>query len=154
MPTVASELYLKRVAVYTLLLTGVKQVIQTSKLSIILLLRLHVVFSTQTTPLHGHKELWDNTLRVKREYRISLSFKGGVETKAFSSLCRYPWGRQQSRWGTFYAHTRRDAETVSHFEEFQSIFTQKSKSPSNVGYPTAYRYPCHFWFTAVTECFM
>lgn len=57
MPTVASELYLKRVAVYTLLLTGVKQVIQTSKLSIILLLRLHVVFSTQTTPLHGHKEL-------------------------------------------------------------------------------------------------
>lgn len=66
MPTVASELYVKRVAVYTLLLTGVKQVIQTSKLSIILLLRLHVVFSTQTTPLHGHKELWDNTLRVKR----------------------------------------------------------------------------------------
>lgn len=57
MPTVASELYVKRVAVYTLLLTGVKQVIQTSKLSIILLLRLHVVFSTQTTPLHGHKEL-------------------------------------------------------------------------------------------------
>lgn len=71
MSAVASELYVKGVTVYTLLLTGVKQGIQTSKLSIILLLRLHVVFSTQATSYHcmatrscGTR---DNTLYVKGE---------------------------------------------------------------------------------------